>query len=179
MHRTLTASVVFLSLLSLSGCLIPKQQVSVDPPASGTGEISRQVLVRAMPQKGNIKDEMHGKEMWFAYGAVSGTNDTPANGVTTAHFLEDGTYLVDVQMNIRAPEKGSFYEGWLTGGEPASWISLGRFTKGAHEIRQVLSFETSQDLRNRLSVAITLEKDGRNPLPSEVVAEGMLKVTKR
>ncbi len=179
MNRTLAASVVLLSMISLSGCLKPADEVFIGTPDTGSGEIGRQELIRTMPQKGNIRDERRGKEMWFAYGAISGVNEPPANGVVTAHFLEDGTYILDVQVNIAAPEDGMFYEAWLKGSGAEAWISLGHLTSSLHVTRQTGSFESPLDLRNRLAVAVTLEKDGENPLPGGVVAEGVLKVTKR
>lgn len=178
MHRTLTASAILVSLLSLSGCLVAEQEISVGSPETGSGD-TVQVLIRAMPKKGDIRDERHGKETWFAYGAVGGVNETPANGVATAHFLEDGTYILDIQINIAAAGNGMFYEAWLKGSQPESWISVGRFASGLSASRQSVVFESSEDLRDRLTVAVTLEKNSENSLPSEVVAEGVLKVTKR
>ena len=132
-----------------------------------------------MPQKGNIKDEKHGKEIWFAYGAVTGANGVSANGIATAHFLEDKTYVIDVQMNMYAPERGTLYDVWLSNGDPKSPISIGHLTEGIRPTRQVLRFETTKDLRDRLTVAITTGKSSAHLVPGEVVATGLMKVTKR
>ncbi len=165
--------------LILSGCL-RSHDVTLSPPTASGDVIGKQVLVRGMPEKGNIRDDRHGRELWFAYGSVTGTSGTNANGVGNAHFLEDGTYVASIQLNIAPPKDGEFYEGWLMKGiSPDNWISIGHLRQGGRESSQTLRFESSQDLRKQLNIAVTRELDDGNSSPGEVVAEGSLKVTKR
>lgn len=169
-----------LSSILLSACLRPSD-VSVDP-GDGTGDsIREQVLVRAMPRrKEGINDERHGREVWFAYGAVIGTSGTEANGVATAHFLEDATYVIGIQLNIAPPAEGQFYEGWLMKGiDPGDWVSVGHFQQGNRESSQTLRLESSKDLRKYGEIAVSREADDGNPAPGTVVAQGSLRVTQR
>lgn len=142
--------------------------------------IGTQKVIRAMPTPGRMEDAKRGRELWFAYGAMEGTESTPANGVAKAHFFENQTFLHTVELNIAVPEKGSFYEGWLVQeGRAEDLISTGHLKNTFGDTRHHLIFETQRDLRDALKVVVTLERDDGDPSPGKVVGEGMLKVVER
>ena len=177
--RRILLSTVLIPLL-LCGCLKVQNRSGTLSIGEKTesGTIGKQVLIRAMPSPGNIRDAQHGKETWFAYGAMLGANGTKANGVATAHFLEDGTYVLGIQLNILKPKDGTYYEAWLFG-EGQEQISVGHMLQGQKDVRQTLDYRGSRDLRPYLKIAITRQKDDGDPSPGELVAEGVLRVTKR
>jgi hypothetical protein len=75
--------------------------------------LGKEEIIRAFPQFGEVSDAKHGREVWFAYGPLSGVQGTPANGVADAHFLEDGTFILGVQLNIALAPDNTFYEVWI------------------------------------------------------------------
>lgn len=169
--------VVSACALLLYGCL--RQNTVRIGTETGTGtDIGREVFIRALPDGGDVRDAQSGRELWFAYGAVSGVNDGKANGVAMAHYLEDETYVLGVQLNIQVPQDGSFYEVWLMP-EAGSPVSLGHMVQGVKEGRQNFNVRTKTDYRQMLHIAVSLENDDGNPAQAEIVAEGFLKVTKR
>lgn len=130
-----------------------------------------------MPQGGEVLYEGHGKEKWFAYGAMSGADGTAANGVALAHRFEDNRYLHTIQLNILPPEDGFFYEGWIQKGD--SVVSTGHLSNHFGDSRHGLRFEADEDYTGYLNVLVTLEKDDGNPAPGKPVANGLMKVTQR
>lgn len=130
-----------------------------------------------LPQNGEIEYGTHGKEDWFAYGALTGVEGTPWNGVAQAHYFSDGRYLHTAQLNIEPAGDGYFYEGWIVKG--AELVSTGHLTSPFADTRHSLRFEDDADYRNYLKVVITLEPDDGNPAPAKHVAEGLMKVTER
>jgi len=134
-----------------------------------------QVVNTAMPTGGKIDDPDHGKEVWLGVGAVSGTADTPANGVAAGHYLEDGTYFLGLQVNIYAAPRGSFYEVWIApSDDKQSWIPFGHLTNPVGDVRHTLNAHQKGDFRKKRKIIITQELDDGNPDPSEVVAEAEL-----
>ena len=126
---------------------------------------------------GGVKLENHGKETWFAYGALSGVAKYNANGATQSHLFEDGHFVHSANLNIQPAEDGYFYEGWLVKGSDS--ISTGHLTNPFGDVRHGLKYEAEQDYSGYLKVVITLEPDDGDPAPAEHVAEGLLKVTER
>ena len=135
--------------------------------------LATEEIVRAMPKGGEVVDEKRGKELWLAVGAMGGVNEHPANGVALAHYFENGTYLLTVDLNIELPPDGFFYEGWLLdeGKDP---VSAGHFRSVFGDVRHRLEFETDEDFRGSLNVIVTVEPDDGNPAPAEHVAEGTM-----
>lgn len=129
------------------------------------------------PAGGDIEMEGHGAETSFSYGALSGINDTPANGVAQSHTFEDGYFLHTAQLNILPAEEGYFYEGWIVNGP--SVISTGHLTNNFGDARHNLRFESETDYGDHLKVIITLEPDDGNPAPADHIAEGTLKPVDR
>jgi len=163
---------LLLGVLLLSAC---GQDVSV-----GINEDSaRETMTIAMPDGGEIVDSQHGKEIWFAIAPMTGVEGVPANGLTQAHYFEDGTYLHNLKLNIERPENGVFYEGWIAEEEEGEWVSLGHLNSHFGDVRHGVQFRGQQDMRKHLIVHITQELDDGNPQPGLVVAKGVLKVTPR
>lgn len=140
-------------------------------------DISMEEVRYAIPPTGEIEYQGHGKEVWFAIGAMSGIVPTPANGVAQAHRFEDGLFLHTIQLNIAIPEDGYFYEGWLE--KDGKKVSTGHLTNPFGDVRHNLCFESDDDFTDQLEVYVTLERDDGNPAPGTVVAEGKMKVTER
>jgi len=171
MKRTI---LLFSALLLVSACV----KEPSDTVGTNTEEWTEKVEV-AMPTGGDIIDDAHGKEVWFAIGPMSGVGDTPANGVAQAHYFEDGSYLQNLKVNINLSEDGYFYEGWVVSEDGKDWISLGHLQAHFGDARHGVQFRGQQDLRKHLYVRVTQEADDGDPSPGEVVAEGRLKVTPR
>jgi len=165
-----------IGLLLLTACGKPSENATV-----GTNEEDwTEEHTVAMPTGGKIVDSVHGKEIWFAIAPVSGVNQEPANGVTQAHYFEDGSYLHNLKVNIAMNEDGFFYEGWVTNtDEKSEWMSLGHLNSHFGDVRHAVQFRGEVDLRDHLQVKVTREQDDGDPSPGIVVAEGILKVTKR
>lgn len=167
-----------LATLSLAGCL-PTGSLRIEQP-TGTGDVvGKQEIIRAMPERGNVRDAVHGREVWFAYGAVTGVDGTNANGVATAHHFEDGMSALSLVLNIEDPREGEFYEAWLMSESGGAPISLGHLVFGGRKYRQTLRYRGDQDLRNYRRIVVSLEQDDGNPAQGQVKAEGFLKVTER
>ena len=140
--------------------------------------IGKEVFVTAMPIGGEVNDPDHGREVWLAVGPVEGTEGNPANGVVTAHYFEDGTFILGMQVNIAPPEEGFFYEAWLVQ-EGENDVSMGHLTNPSGDVRHQLRFQAKEDYRRRAALAITREPDDGNPEPGIVVARAMLKKRQR
>ncbi|MDD5026587.1 MAG: anti-sigma factor [Candidatus Peribacteraceae bacterium] len=166
-HRTL--AILVLPLL-LSACW---WQAEDD---QGIGTETYNVI---LPQDGKAVHPKYGKETWFAYGAMNGVGEAVANGVAQAYLFEGGAYNLSLQLNMQIAKDGTFYEGWLKT-ESGQMLSLGHLSNHFGDVRHQLQFESTEDFSGDLQVVVTLEKDDGNPLPSkEIIAEGVLKPTKR
>ncbi len=164
--------------LALIGLLLLAACAKTPDATVGTNEEDwTEKIEVAMPRGGQVVDEQHGKEIWFAIGAMTNSGDEPANGVTQTHYFEDGEYLHNLKLNIARPEDGVFYEGWVV--KRNDWVSLGHLKSHFADARHAVQFRDQQDLREHLEVKVTRELDDGNPLPGEVIAEGLLKVTLR
>lgn len=128
---------------------------------------------------GNVQDLRFGKEVWFSYGAVAGTAQTPANGLAKIHVFEKGSSMHTIQVNIALPKNGSFYECWLLDPKSGARISTGHLKSLFGDVRHNLDFKADSDLRTYKQVIITLEKDDGNPAPGMEVATATLKELKR
>ena len=142
---------------------------------TGEQDIGKEEIIGAMPTNGEVRDPIHGREAWLAVGAIEGEEGTPANGVVTAHYFEDGTFILGMQVNIALPPDKSFYEAWLVPNDGNEWIPLGHLTSLHGDARHHVKFEAKEDYRKYLALAITLEKDDGNEDPSSQIAHALLK----
>ena len=133
-----------------------------------------------MPGNKTIVHPKYGKEVWFAYGAISGVGDTPANGVVQGYEYEDGTSIITMHLNIMPAREGSFYEAWLIGQGDTEPLPAGHLKNHFGDARHQLQFKTDIDIKELKLVHVTLELDDGNPEKSEgVVAKGVLKQVER
>jgi len=165
-------ALLLLPFLLLTAC--KKAGVDVNDPGIGTEKV-----IQAMPQGGEIVHPDYGRETWLAVGPLSGTEETPANGVAQGHLFEDGTYSHSIQVNIAVAPEGYFYEGWLMNPKTQEMVSTGHLHNNFGDVRHYLDFEDKQDLQAHMNVVITLEPDDGDPAPSTRVAEGLMKVRQR
>lgn len=148
---------------------------TVDEPVIGT-----QTIQQMMPVNGKVEVPVHGEEKWFGYGAISGNQWTPANGIVTSHIFEDGATIVTMQINVEPAKEGTFYEVWIRDPKSQKSISAGHLVNHFSDARHGLKFESSDDLRSYSEVSVTLEKDdGDTSASTNVIATGTLKPTKR
>lgn len=159
---------ISIGLLLLTGCKDLRSERVEDPDL-------HQVEYK-LPQ-GEIEYGKYGREEWFAYGALTGVDGSPGNGVAQSHYFESGHYLHTAQLNIEPAEDGYFYEGWIVKG--ADVVSTGHLSNFFGDTRHSLRFEDDEDYRTYLKVIVTLEPDDGNPAPAVHIAEGLLKVTPR
>ncbi len=145
---------------------------------SGSGQ---QVVVKTYMPVGEVKDPVHGKEVWLSYGALAGVGKEKANGIATMHVFEDSNSNIGIQLNIALEKEGTFYEAWVAkpNSAPSSWISVGHVGSVLGDVRHAVSAKKEQDVRDYSEVKITLENDDGNTAPSTVVAEGVLKKANR
>ena len=162
--------VAFFPLLLLTAC--GGGEVGVNQP------LGSESFRYNMPS-GNVQDLRFGKEVWFAYGAIAGTQNTPANGLAKTHIFEKGSSMHTVQVNIALPKDGYFYEGWLLNPDNHERISTGHVRSLFGDVRHNLDYKAETDLRAFIQMIITLEKDDGNPAPGIEVATAQLKELKR
>jgi hypothetical protein len=152
-----------------------KPATTVEEPAIGT-----QSIQQMMPVNGKVEVPVHGEEKWFAYGALSGNQWTPANGIVTGHIFEDGATIVTMQVNVEPAKDGTFYEVWIREPDSQKSLSAGHLVNHFSDARHGLKFESPDDLRAYSEVRVTLEKDdGDTSASTNVIATGTLKPTKR
>ena len=162
-----------LPLVLLVGC--KKEAVTISGVENSQGS---QTLVQVLPGQGPVDTPDHGTEQWFAITPLTGLQGISANGVAQAHYLEDGTFITTVQLNIERAPDGSFYEGWMENSEGKK-VTIGHLRTPFGDVRHSLKFLGNQDLRTYPKVLVTLEKDDGNPSASDAVAEGSLLERKR
>lgn len=141
--------------------------------------IGNQVIRQVLPGQGPVEAPGHGKELWFAIGAMTGVPGVNANGVAQGHYLEDGVSIVTVQLNIEEAPDGSFYEAWLVSSDESALKSIGHLRTPFGDVRHSVKFIEETDIRGFTAVRVTLEKDDGNPAASAPVAEGVWKERKR
>lgn len=133
-----------------------------------------------MPGQKGIVHPKYGKEIWFAYGAMSGVGDKPANGVVQGYVYEDGTSALTMSLNILPARDGTFYEVWISG-KGTEDVPAGHLSNHFGDARHQLQFVTTDiNMSEYTYVTVTLEMDDGNPERSQaLVAEGILKLTQR
>jgi hypothetical protein len=129
-----------------------------------------------MPNRGEVTDPVHGKEIWFAIGAIAGENKVAANGIAQVHYMEDGTSLVTLQMNIHQAVAGLEYHGYLvnSAGDRVDIGTLDSFSG----VRHRLNYDAKRDLREYATVEIALNKTGSTEAGT-LQAKGTLSERKR
>jgi len=153
------------------------KKATVEQGDSGTG--ANAAFRYNFPTGGTVEDQRFGKETWFAYGALAGVENFPANGLAKSHCFEKEECIHTIQANISISKNGTFYEGWVLDPKTGERLSTGHLKSTLGDVRHNLSFETAKDIRAFTKVLITLEKDDGDPAPGKLVAQGTLKELKR
>jgi len=160
-------------LIVISGC--SKEEVKVEDQPIGV-----EAYKYVMPKDGKVTHPVFGKERWFAYGAMGGVGETPANGVVQGQYFADGTFALTMQINIQLPEDGTFYEVWMLGEDQTDIVSAGHLANHFGDARHQLNFTSEEDLRLFPLLRVTLEADDGDPDPSQqLVAQGLLQPRRR
>ena len=116
-------------------------------------------------------DPIHGKEVGFYYGAVSGTTEgRNANGIGYIHVYEDGTSVITVNLNIELPTSGT-YKAYLGNNSDNTSILIGELESIVGDVRHTIKSKTRENVGETLVVKVLLEERGKSTL----VAEGVLK----
>ncbi len=124
---------------------------------------------------GDKPDPVHGKEVYFAYGAMAGVNDTKANGVAYLSKFADEAVSMTVNLNIEQAPKGKKLLVWTADLSGGSALYRGSLTSIVGDTRHSLRFETTGDISMLLNVIITQEPDGSaHDQPGAAVAAGTL-----
>lgn len=177
-HQSLFVSLaafILLSACSTGGTVSINNQSSSD---SG-GVIGVQKLNVLMPAGKELVDPQHGKEMELAYGAVTGENGTLANGVATAHYFQDGSTNIGLQVNIADAKEGTYYDAWLESADGSQPINMGQLTAAAGDVRHSLTFDSKDNLSKYAKIIITLQQNGGSQTPGQTVASVTLQATSR
>lgn len=159
-------------LLILSSCR--KEAVKID---SGGEVIGGESFTQIMPGQ-NVKDEVHGKEIGFAYGAIEGVNGSLANGVAYLHQFEDRAFIGSATVNIKVPSDGSVYVAWFTKSDEGAPVKIGTLSNPFGDVRHGVKLDTKSDLTGYDKILITNEREKDVSVPGEAVAGGTLKKMK-
>jgi hypothetical protein len=155
---------LFMALLSLSGCLTWEEPSARPPSVEFQGRAP-----------GEITDPVHGAETWFAIGALTGAGTHKGNGVATAHFLADGTYVVGLRLNMK-PVENTVLEASLETDRGTDSVALGRLSNPTGDARHELRYEGTRDVRDtHRHIVVRMRKKSDPSAPGEAVAEGTLK----
>lgn len=156
-----------LCLLLLSAC---GTSVSVgDGKVTGTHHFPQY-----LQKDGKAVHDQYGAEEWFAYGAVLGTGEIPANGVGKSYLFQNGMFVFTLAINIEEDPTGLAYVAWLES-DDGEIVRAGYASNPEGNARHFVNFDTHQDYRDYLKMIISLERRGGTEAePSNIVAEGML-----
>ena len=141
--------------------------------------IGNEVMQVVMPAGKDVIHPQHGKEEWFAVGAMSGKDTTKANGVAQSHVFADGATIATVNLNIHEAPKGSHFVAWLEKPGVQKRVRLDILQNPFKDVRHVITADIDQDLRDYTSVVVTQEGAAGPMQTDPVVATGVLKHQKR
>ncbi len=130
-----------------------------------------QEYTQIMKTGGELTDPVHGKEVKFFYGAVSGTEGTNANGLAYVRIFEDGASSVTVNLNIELAPAGTKYIAYIQNSGGDASLKIGELESIVGDVRHTVKLVTDQDASTMLSVKIRREGRGESIL----VAEGTMK----
>ncbi|NOS66997.1 MAG: hypothetical protein HOO67_01355 [Candidatus Peribacteraceae bacterium] len=171
MNTTRAFTAIALSVLLLAAC--QKRAVRTETV------IGSETMEVIMPTRGNIEHPVHGKEVWFAIGAMSGKAPTKANGVAEAHVFTDDASSATVRLNIETPPKGTRYVAWLQKPGTTERIRLDILQNPLGDVRHAANVDVQEDIQDYTEVVVTLEAQAGAAAGDEVVAMGTLTERKR
>lgn len=137
-------------------------------------------IVQFEPVGNTIEDARHGREVAFAITALSGAEDISANGMATLHRFSDKATIIGMRLNIEPAPEGFFYEARLEKADGSQQILLGVLKNAPGDARHTLTFETKEPVdATLLNVRIFQKEDAAREQPGQLMATGVLKVTRR
>lgn len=149
------------------------------------GRVRREITIGSesfqvmMPAGKEIVHPEHGKEEWFAIGAMSGENGAKANGVAQSHVFADGTTIATVNLNIQEARPGFQYTAWLQKSGSTERVRLDHLQNPLNDVRHVITTEVEKDLRKYTEVVVTLQRTAGPTENDPVQATGTLKEQER
>ena len=171
--RRITLSSAILCMLFLSAC---STKPGVVHRETTIGNEAYNVL---MPTGKDVLHPVHGKEVWFGVGAMSGEGKTNANGVAQAHVFADGATVATVSLNIQPAPKGSRFVAWLQKPGSIERVRLDVLQNPLNDVRHVITADVSKDLRAYTEVVVTQERASGASDTDPVVAKGTMKERRR
>lgn len=123
--------------------------------------------------KKEVRDPLHGRELWIGVTPLRGIQDIAVNGVAIGHYFDDGTYLLTVQLNTDPPNPGGHYEVWLMRSS-TDRIAVGELTSPFGDARHALQYTVKKDLRSYTKVLVSHQAGASNEKPEVPHAEGTL-----
>ncbi len=154
-------------ILPVLACLLFVACKTAKPPDE---VLETKTFNQIMKSGKDVEDPVHGKQVKFYYGAVSGSDGTQANGIAYIHLYENGTSTVTVNLNIALPENGH-YVAYILDSSGKQEIEIGALQSIFGDVRHSVKNETTEDITKTLLVQVRRESRGT----STVVAEGTLK----
>lgn len=164
-HLPLAALLVLLLLMSCSSKGRVRRETTI---GTETYEV-------VMPTSRNIVHPEHGKEEWFAVGALSGEGDVKANGVAQSHVFTDGTTIATVNLNIQPAAKEFQYVVWLERDGGQDRVKLETLQNPFGDVRHVITGTVKNDLRDHTEVVVRLEPISGSAGNGPIQATGTLK----
>lgn len=101
-------------------------------------------------------DERPNFEIWEANGAIESVSDRPANGIAQARYLNNGTYMLAIRLNIEPLPAGKDYEVWLQHPDNNKMKSLGTLKSASGDVRHIYEFKIKRDWREYTKLIVTL-----------------------
>lgn len=172
MNRTRSIVIATACFLLLASC--SKQQ-----PVRRDVSIGKELLQVMMPTGKEVVHPVHGKEVWFALGAMNGEGESKANGVAQSHVFADGSTIATVNLNIDPAPKGSNLVAWLRKPGSTERVRLDVLQNPLKDVRHVITKDIGKDLTGYTEVIVTLEKSVGPADADPVMATGLLKVQQR
>lgn len=167
--RSIPLTIITVIALSLAAC---GKETVITPDKSATEKIQEYNKVTGNDLENS---PTHGAMTQLWYGALTGTESTPANGVGFLRQFEDDVFTGSLNLNIVPRTDGKLLIAWMAQSDGGNPIRVGELTSIVGDARHSLSFESTEDLSDKTVVVITLEADAESAAPGTRVAEGTLK----
>ncbi len=141
--------------------------------------IGRETMEVVMPTGSIVEHPVHGREVWFAIGAMNGEAPVNANGMVQSHVFDDGTSLATITLNIHEAPKGSRYVGWLSQPSSSQRVRLDVLQNPLRDVRHAATVEIGKDVRAYTEAIVTLERQSGPSETDPIQATGTLKERQR
>jgi hypothetical protein len=96
------------------------------------------------------------KVLWQASTVLQPSDEAIiGNGFSESSYLDDGTFVQKIRVNLIPPKDGGSFEAWLLRGDPENLVSLGILESPNDDGSYVLESRLEEDLRDHTKVTIT------------------------